>query len=43
MFRVEFTVHMKYDKGETSFRRMTTSELLEQSAADLRYVKSLVV
>jgi sugar phosphate isomerase/epimerase len=35
------SLHSEY-KGETSFRRMTTPELLEQSAADLRYVKSLV-
>jgi sugar phosphate isomerase/epimerase len=35
------SLHSEY-KGETSFRRMTTPELLEQSAADLRHVKSLV-
>jgi hypothetical protein len=42
--------HLKYDgivslhseyKGETSFRRLTTPELLKQSAADLAYVKRL--
>ena len=36
------SLHSEY-KGESSFRRMTTPELLVQSAADLRYVKSLVV
>jgi L-ribulose-5-phosphate 3-epimerase len=30
-------------KGETSFRRMNTSELLAQSASDLRYLKSLIL
>ncbi len=50
----EFVAHLKtlkYDgvvsfhseyKGETSFRRLNTPELLDQSAADLRYWKSLV-
>jgi sugar phosphate isomerase/epimerase len=33
--------HSEY-KGETSFRRLTTSELLDQSAADLRYLKGLL-
>ncbi|MFL6290117.1 MAG: sugar phosphate isomerase/epimerase, partial [Thermoanaerobaculia bacterium] len=35
------SLHSEY-KGETSFRRMNTPELLAQSAADLRYLKSLV-
>ena len=35
------SLHSEY-KGETSFRRMTTPELLAQSAADLRYLKSLI-
>jgi len=34
------SLHSEY-KGETSFRRLTTSELLKQSAADLAYVKRL--
>jgi sugar phosphate isomerase/epimerase len=33
--------HSEY-KGETSFRRLTTTELLDQSAADLRYLKGLI-
>jgi sugar phosphate isomerase/epimerase len=33
--------HSEY-KGETSFRRLTTPELLKQSAADLTYVKRLL-
>ena len=36
------SLHSEY-KGETSFRRMNTPELLEQSAADLRYLKSLIL
>ena len=35
------SLHSEY-KGETSFRRLSTPELLAQSAADLRYLKSLV-
>ncbi len=35
------SLHSEY-KGETSFRRLGTPELLEQSAADLRFVKALV-
>lgn len=35
------SLHSEY-KGESSFRRLTTPELLDQSAADLRYVKSLI-
>jgi sugar phosphate isomerase/epimerase len=35
------SLHSEY-KGETSFRRMSTPELLVQSSADLRYVKSLI-
>lgn len=34
------SLHSEY-KGETSFRRLTTPELLAQSAADLTYLKSL--
>src|SRR5262249_42559440 len=34
------SLHSEY-KGETSFRRLTTPELLEQSAADLTYLRSL--
>ncbi|MBX6311663.1 MAG: TIM barrel protein [Isosphaeraceae bacterium] len=34
------SLHSEY-KGETSFRRLSTPELLAQSAADLRYLKSL--
>jgi sugar phosphate isomerase/epimerase len=34
------SLHSEY-KGETSFRRLATAELLEQSAADLRYLKRL--
>ena len=34
------SLHSEY-KGETSFRRLTTPELLKQSAADLAYVKRL--
>jgi hypothetical protein len=34
------SLHSEY-KGETSFRRMGTPELLAQSAADLQYLKSL--
>jgi sugar phosphate isomerase/epimerase len=34
------SLHSEY-KGETSFRRLTTPELLAQSAADLRYLKGL--
>ena len=29
-------------KGETSFRRMSAPDLLAQSAADLRYLNSLI-
>jgi sugar phosphate isomerase/epimerase len=36
------SLHSEY-KGETSFRRLTTPELLEQSAADLRFLRSLTV
>jgi sugar phosphate isomerase/epimerase len=35
------SLHSEY-KGETSFRRLNTPELLAQSAADLRYLKTLV-
>jgi predicted amidohydrolase len=35
------TLHSEY-KGETSFRRMNTPELLAQSEADLRYLKELI-
>jgi hypothetical protein len=35
------SLHSEY-KGETSFRRLTTPELLDQSAADLRYLKGLI-
>ena len=35
------SLHSEY-KGRTSFRRLTTPELLEQSAADLKYLRSLV-
>jgi hypothetical protein len=35
------SLHSEY-KGETSFKRMDTPELLAQSAADLRYLKSLI-
>ena len=34
------SLHSEY-KGETSFRRLTTPDLLKQSAADLAYVKRL--
>ena len=34
------SLHSEY-KGESSFRRLSTPELLEQSAADLRYLKKL--
>jgi hypothetical protein len=34
------SLHSGYE-GETSFRRLTTPELLEQSVADLRYLKGL--
>lgn len=34
------SLHSEY-KGESSFRRMDTRDLLTQSAADLRYLKSL--
>lgn len=34
------SLHSEY-KGETSFRRLSTPELVEQSAADLKYLKSL--
>jgi sugar phosphate isomerase/epimerase len=34
------SLHSEY-KGETSFRRLSTPELLEQSSADLRFLKSL--
>lgn len=36
------SLHSEY-KGETSFRRLTTPELLDQSAADLAYVKRLAL
>ena len=36
------SLHSEY-KGGSSFRRLTTPELVEQSAADLRFLKSLVV
>lgn len=35
------SLHSEY-KGESSFRRLTTPELLAQSAADLAYVKHLI-
>ncbi len=35
------SLHSEY-KGGSSFRKLTTPELLDQSATDLRYVKSLV-
>jgi sugar phosphate isomerase/epimerase len=35
------SLHSEY-KGGSSFRRLTTPELLTQSAADLRYFKSLI-
>ena len=35
------SLHSEY-KGESSFRRLTTPELLDQSAADLRYLKHLL-
>ena len=35
------SLHSEY-KGEKSFRRMSTPELLEQSGADLRYLKSVL-
>lgn len=35
------SLHSEY-KGGSSFRRLSTPELLEQSASDLRYLKSLV-
>lgn len=34
------SLHSEY-KGESSFRRLNTPELLDQSAADLRYLKKL--
>jgi sugar phosphate isomerase/epimerase len=34
------SLHSEY-KGESSFRRLSTPELVEQSAADLKYFKSL--
>lgn len=34
------SLHSEY-KGESSFRRLSTPELLDQSAADLRYLKGL--
>lgn len=34
------SLHSEY-KGETSFRRLTTPQLVEQSAADLRYLRGL--
>jgi hypothetical protein len=34
------SLHSEY-KGETSFRRLTSPELLEQSSADLEYLKKL--
>jgi len=36
------SLHSEY-KGESSFRRLATPELLRQSAADLKYVRSLLV
>jgi sugar phosphate isomerase/epimerase len=35
------SLHSEY-KGETSFRRLTTPDLLDQSAADLLYLRSLL-
>jgi sugar phosphate isomerase/epimerase len=35
------SLHSEY-KGETSFRRMDTQEVLAQSSADLQYFKSLI-
>ncbi|MBX7168281.1 MAG: sugar phosphate isomerase/epimerase [Pirellulales bacterium] len=35
------SLHSEY-KGETSFRRLTTPELVAQSATDLRYLKTLL-
>ena len=35
------SLHSEY-KGASSFRRLTTAELLDQSAADLRYLKQMV-
>jgi sugar phosphate isomerase/epimerase len=35
------SLHSEY-KGETSFRRLCTPELLDQSATDLRYLRSLI-
>ncbi len=35
------SLHSEY-KGAHSFRRLTTPELLEQSAADLRYLKQVI-
>jgi sugar phosphate isomerase/epimerase len=35
------SLHSEY-KGASSFRRLTTPELLDQSAADLRYLKGLL-
>lgn len=35
------SLHSEY-KGETSFRKLSTPELLEQSARDLEYLKSLL-
>jgi sugar phosphate isomerase/epimerase len=35
------SLHSEY-KGENSFRRLSTTELVEQSSADLRYLKSVV-
>jgi hypothetical protein len=34
------SLHSEY-KGDSSFRKLTTPELLEQSAADLRYLKGV--
>jgi len=35
------SLHSEY-KGRASWRKLTTPELLEQSAADLRYLKQLI-
>ena len=34
------SLHSEY-KGESSFRRLSTRELVDQSAADLKYLKTL--
>ena len=34
------SLHSEY-KGDSSFRKLSTAELVRQSAADLRYVRSL--